>query len=91
MFGNIVLSINILLLILTVSPVSLLGWLWNVASPRNPLIILGISVITSAVTNTTRIEPAVAIIIWFAMALSAIAWLHLGYLILKKKNKKSHV
>ncbi|MBU2100631.1 hypothetical protein KKB11_05350 [Candidatus Micrarchaeota archaeon] len=84
-FGSILLILNGILLIIGMLPTSFLGFLGNLYAPKTPILLLDYAIITSSkVGNTNYADPLSSGLVYLAIIIAAIAWLHLIYLIAKK-------
>lgn len=87
LLGKTLLAANVLLLATTVSPTSFLGFLGNIAYPRTPpALIAGISIAPLETGgNIVTIDPQIQALFYVGIALALLAWIHLFYLLAKKR------
>ena len=86
--GGALLLLNLLFLAMTASPVSVLGFLGNMAYPRMPTALDYAVIGVAEEPNAIALRPEMLPIFYITVAIAFLAWLHFFYLLTTTKAPK---
>ena len=84
--GVFLLTVNIVMLAVTLSPVSALGFIGYRMGPRLPTAFSYAVLMPGKKVGTLAINPEMAPVVYFALLMALLAWAHLFYLLVQKKQ-----
>jgi hypothetical protein len=84
--GAFLLAVNVLLLAITFSPTSALGFIGYRLGPRLPTAFSSSVLMPGAEAGTIALRPEMAAVAYFTLFIALAAWAHLAYLLLQKKK-----
>lgn len=83
--GTVLLLLNLVLLVATLSPTSMLGFLGNMAYPGYPAVVSSsIVIVPGAQGYGMAVSPGMDWVFYLGALVAAVTWLHFVYLALKK-------